>query len=387
MILAYLAAIALSSQVEPEADRLLRPTPVKLDYADQPVAQVVGSLAERTGVPMALFPDTPVASWRTKRISLTAPEPVPFWAAVDRLGPTAGLILEGPHGMRSLCLWSGRGTLGPVAYDRVFRSRLASVDDEREWVHGDPRFRIHSSFRRVPGGRDAEGPGSLWQRFCVRLELMSEPRPGTSLVPAGPPRIVEAVDDQGRSLILPPEANALEYPRKYYDKEWPAGLDARLYLKTPDPSARSIRRLKGAIPLVLRGRRDAALTVPLDGSEGRTFRGAGVSLKILVRTADAITLELRSEAPPPPEDGRHPLFDTYPGLLVWRYDEQFEMVDAAGQPLPIDGRSAGSEPTVTLAIIRVKPGARGGPPDRLRFRGLVRIETEVVFAFAEVPLP
>ena len=108
MILVYLTAISLLGQVDPEADRLLRPTLVRLDYADRPVADVVRSLAERTGVPMVLFPDEPAASWRKKRISLTAPGPVPFWEAIDRLEPTAGLILDELHGRAS----SGSGRIG-----------------------------------------------------------------------------------------------------------------------------------------------------------------------------------------------------------------------------------------------------------------------------------
>ena len=166
MILVYLTAISLLGQVDPEADRLLRPTLVKLDYADRPVADVVRSLAERTGVPMVLFPDEPAASWRKKRISLAAPGPVPFWEAIDRLEPTAGLILD-ELGARELRLWSDRGTLGPVSvsYDRVFRCRPASVNDERELIYGESGFQIHSSFRRVPGGarpgdRGRSGSGS-----------------------------------------------------------------------------------------------------------------------------------------------------------------------------------------------------------------------------------
>jgi hypothetical protein len=392
MILLYLTAILLPGQVEPEADRLLRPTPVKLDYADQPVGDVVRSLAERTGVPMVLNPDEPTASWRKKRISLTAPEPVPFWAAIDRLEPSAGLILDELHGARELRLWSDRGTLGPVSYDRVFRCRLASVNDERERIYGDPGFQLHSSFRRASGGRDARDPGALWERFFVQLEVMGEPRPMTSLEPAGPPRIIEALDDQDRPLILEPGAKPIdEYPRKYYDRGWYAGFDANLYLKTPDPSSRSIRRLKGTVPIVMWGRRARALMVPLGGSEGRTFKGAGVSLKIVKLKTDgpapSVELELRADPPAPPEDPRYPLFDTYPGLVVQRYDEQFEVLDAAGTRLPFDGRSSEFDPAVTRATIHLKPGHRGGPPDRLRFHGLVRIETEVGFEFADIPLP
>lgn len=392
MFIVYLTAIALLGQVDPEADRLLRSTPVRLDYADLPIADVVRSLAERTGVPIVLFPDEPAAGWRKKRIGLTTQGPVPFWEAIDRLGPAAGLILDELHGARELRLWSDRGTLGPVSYDHAFRCRASSVNDERELIYGDAGFQLHSSFRPGPGGRDAKGPGSRWGRFFVQIEVMCEPRPITSLEPAGPPRIIEAVDDRGRSLILEPDAKAFEYPKKYYDRNWYAGFDANLHLKTPDPASRSIRRLRGAIPLVLWGSRAQVLTVPLVDSEGRTFRGSGVTLKVLKRTTDGPTpsldLELRNDGPVPPEDGRNPLFDTYPGIVVRRPDEQFELLDADGRRLPIDYRSTEFNPAVTRATIRVKPGPHpGGPPERLQFHGLVRVETEVRFEFADIPLP
>jgi hypothetical protein len=393
MILTYLMTVVLLGQVDPEADRLLRPTLVKLDYMDQPVADVVRSLAERTGFPLALFPDEPAAGWRKKRISLTAPEPVPFWEAIDRLEPTAGLILDELHGARELRLWSDRGTLGPVSvsYDRVFRCRVASVNDERELMYGDAGFQVHSSFRRPPGGREAGGQGSNWEQFFVQIEVMSEPRPITSLEPAGPPRLIEAVDDRGQSLIPEPDPKAFEYPKRYYDRNWYAHFVANLYLKTPDPASRSIRRLKGAIPLVLWGSRTQVLTVPLDDSEGRTFKGSGVTLKILKRTTDvpspSLELELRNHEPAPPEDKRNPLFDTYPGIVVRRSDEQFELLDAGGRRLAFDYRSTEFNPTVTRATIRLKPGQPGGPPERLRFHGLVRVETEVRFEFKDIPLP
>ena len=222
----------------------------------------------------------------------------------------------------------------------------------------------------------------------MQLEVMCEPRPINSLEPAGPPRIIEAVDDRGRSLIPEPDPKAFEYPKRYYDRNWYAGFDANLYLKTPDPAARSIRRLKGAVPLVMWGRREQVLTVPLVQSEGRTFRGSGVSLKVLKWTTDelapSLDLELRNDGPVPPEDRRNPLFDTYPGLVVRRSDEQFELLDAAGRRLPFDYRSTEFNPAVTRATIRLKPGH---PPERLRFHGLVRVETEVRFEFKDIPLP
>ena len=386
-------AISLLGQVDPEADRLLRPTLVKLDYADRPVADVVRSLAERSGVPMVLFPDEPAAGWRKKRMSLAAPGPVPFWEAIQRLEPTAGLILD-ELGVRELRLWSDRGMRGPVSvsYDRAFRCRPASVNGEARM---DLRGTGLSTPLQLPTGAwRARGQGTgVAVGAVLRADRGDERAAPDHFARAGRARRGSSrpsTTGAGR-LILEPDAKAFEYPKKYYDRNWYAGFDANLYLKTPDSAARSIRRLKGAVPLVMWGRREQVLMVPLVDSEGRTFRGSGVSLKVLKWTTDgpapSLDLELRNDGPVPPEDRRNPLFDTYPGIVVRRSDEQFELLDAAGRRLPIDYRSTEVNPTVTRATIRLKPGRPGGPPERLRFHGLVRIETEVRFEFADIPLP
>src|SRR5262249_29904317 len=73
-----------------ETDLLIRPTLVTLDFADQPVADVFATLSQRTGMTLVTLPENnPV--WKTRRMTLTAPEPVPFWAMVDRLTRAAKL--------------------------------------------------------------------------------------------------------------------------------------------------------------------------------------------------------------------------------------------------------------------------------------------------------
>jgi hypothetical protein len=393
MILVVLALLSLGVGIPAESgvDQLTRPGMVRLDFVDQPVTDVVRLLSERTGVPLSLHPDDASASWRTRQMSLAAAEPVPFWTAIDRLAPSAGLILDELDGLRELRLWSERGTLGPVHLDRVFRCRLASLDEEHEVVFGDPRVILHSSFRRSLKGAGVPRAEPAWERFLATVEIMAEPRPMTSLRPSGPPRVIEAVGDDGRSLRLEPDPRALEYAKKYYDENWYAGFDARIYLKTPDPAAHSIGRLHGAIPVILWGRRSDPLEVPLGNAEGRTFRGAGVSLKVVKQTTlgptSTLTLELNPESPVARRDGGNPLFDTYPDLMVLRYEEQFEVRDASGRSFQVTGQSSGYDAGVMRPTLRLKASRPGDTPASLRYHGLVRVETEVAFDFGDVPLP
>ncbi len=116
-----------------------------------------------------------------------------------------------------------------------------------------------------------------------------------------------------------------------------------------------------------------------------------MSLKVVKLTtggpAASLLLELRPDSPLPPEDRRNLLFDTHPELLVYRYDEQFEVLDAAGRQLEFGGQSSGYDPLVTRAMLRIKTAKHGDAPERLRFHGRVRIETEVGIEFADVSLP
>jgi hypothetical protein len=390
MISAALALLALTLSAQTAEERLTRATMVRLDFVEQPAAEVVRRFGEQTDVPFTVYPDDPRAPWRAKRISLVSPDPVPFWQAVDRLGLEAGLILDKQEGRRELRLRSAGGTLGPVFIDRVFRCSLSSLDEEGEVVYGSPPL-IHSSFRPAESRPErVQGGASVWERFFAVIAVLAEPRPFTLLRPIGPLRIDVAVDDRGRSLRLHPDPKAFEYPRKYYDEATYAGFRANVYLKRPDPTARTIRRLKGVIPVALWGAHPDVLEIPVEGAVGQTFRGSGVRLKVVSVKRDganpSLTLDLRPESPV--AERAPALFERHEHLLV-AHREQFEVLCRAGPPFRFESRSSGIEPGLWRWILRLQTGGSGpaGPPARLRFHGLVRIETDIAFDFSELPLP
>ena len=82
------------------------------------------------------------------------------------------------------------------------------------------------------------------------------------------------------------------------------------------------------------------------------------------------------------------MFERYENLLV-AHREQFEVLSAAGRPFPFESRSSGIEPGLMRWILRLQAAGTGpaGPPQRLRFHGLVRIETDIAFDFSDLPLP
>src|SRR5262245_50845387 len=90
-------ASALITKIEGEL--LTKPTMVALDYQDQPLAEIVKSIGDQSGVKMVLYPEQIVAL-QQKRVTLQESAPLPFWKALDRLCETAQLQYNfGMHGM------------------------------------------------------------------------------------------------------------------------------------------------------------------------------------------------------------------------------------------------------------------------------------------------
>src|SRR5262249_10098619 len=147
---------------------------------------------------------------------------------------------------------------------------------------------------------------------------------------------------------------------------------------------------KGVIPVALWGAHAELLEIPVAGAGGQTFRGSGVRLKGVGGRTDganpSLTLGLRSEAPVAARAAA--LFDRPAALLV-AHREQFEVLGRAGRPFRFESRSSGIEPGLWRWILRLQTAESGpaGPPERLRFHGLVRIETDIAFDFSDLPLP
>ena len=92
-------------------------TPVALHFKAETVAQVIRTLAERTGGMVDTF-NTNDARWNDQRVMLDSPAPVPFWEAVDRLTAAANLVRTvnstGPFGVPRSHVQFQVG-LGPIA--------------------------------------------------------------------------------------------------------------------------------------------------------------------------------------------------------------------------------------------------------------------------------
>jgi hypothetical protein len=142
--------------VKIEGALLLEPTPVRLDFQDRPVEEVIPEIARRAGIPLVYNVRGP-----SRMITLVSERPVPFWEALDRLCEAGGLgyAFNAPNGSnlnnRSLLLAPGFDGLGGRRSDHgPFRVNLIGLHYEGL----DTCLRVHAT-ARSPGRPARRGLG------------------------------------------------------------------------------------------------------------------------------------------------------------------------------------------------------------------------------------
>ncbi len=147
--------------------------------------------------------------WQGKRVTLSDPEPVTFWQALDRLCQAAELrhtVAQGgavPGLETTVQLYAG----GPVANDLIldesgpFRISVEGIHLHRDRKFGsnDTRARIVRAGQAIVGESPA---GATSEQFYLDVQVVAEPRMVVNQ--SGPLTLEEAVDNQGGDLLPDP---------------------------------------------------------------------------------------------------------------------------------------------------------------------------------------
>jgi hypothetical protein len=374
-----------------EGRLLTRPTPITLDFRDRPLPEVIAAINAQGAATLELFPEDP-ERWRRRTVTVQEPEPVPFWTALDRVCRAAQLQRKFPPGGRTqerppvIRLVAGDDDVSsPLSDSGPFRTRLIVLSRQHDiLLDQNPRLPI-SPLARVSQGRiDIE-------QFTLRMELTAEPR--MSLATTGEPRLLEAIDDRGRSLVLPRDAprDATKEFQARFNTAW-----ARVALQDPGRRSRSIRRLRGVVPVAVVARKADPLDVPLAEAEGRTFRDGSLSATVrglTIQPGRPMSLRLllrdeggRGEVLPERVRRNSDFFSSD----FWQVRGQalVDVVDARGGEMPVFAQLDSMGQDEVQVTIRIPESSAGGPvPARLRCYRLVQAATEVTFEFADIPLP
>lgn len=381
-------AVALAESIQKRS--LVEPMMVRLDAEDRPLAEVVGRLNEQTGMSVQLYPEN-AEVWQGVRVTVREEEPVPFWTAMDRLTEASGTQMQmgppigfgGGAARSGVRLVQGRGPRLIHSDSGPFRCSLLSLHHHRDLT-----------FQGVEGAGADPAAGAagftVIDQFHLTMQVAAEPR--LLLHQAGTVRVSEAMDDRGESLVpTEPEAPNLR-GSGYFGMGAPTtSFQVQANLAPPGDGSKSLRRLRGSIPVRVGSPRPRPLEIALEGSVGRRFRSEEAEVGVDALQVDpngqrhTVELTIRSLAEGVEADDP---FNLMGGRFALALPTRLEVVDGAGRPFRLqpsrtqanDGQSV----QVTLSLLAIRDQ---GVPVTLRFYDLVSTATEVEFEFTGVPLP
>jgi hypothetical protein len=406
-----------------DLDRLTRPTLIKLDFRDRPLAEVVDELNARHKLGLTLqfgpLPDRGMMMFggpspaqkakedavRSRLITLEAPETLPFWQAVDRLCE-AGQLQPDLHPQGRFGLTSGRFLLFSGMGGTKLTSDSGAIRVEVVGLHST----FESDFVGTPGRSRGD------RDLNVRMVAVAEPALAVRMT--GPPKLVEAVDDRGRTL-LPPETPKPQPndPGPAYRQpptlNGPTGFDFSASLRLPDQEGRSIRRLRGSVPVVVVGYASDPIVLSLGEGAGKSARNDDVTVTILDVVRDdntGVTVEVEVDPNRPGGQERVPWNRPGPpDFVTFRTDQlttRLELLDADGRELALSWNQGHGRDHMTMQRrVRLTPTIlyEDQPPDaagrfqprkakkplpvELRYHGFIQNLTEIQFEFRDIPLP
>ncbi len=388
-------AAKLLSQIE--HDVLTHPTMVTLDVRNQAVGDAIKVLGEKNHFDLVGDLDA-VRENLLRRITLREDKPIPLLMALDRLC-AAGRMRFGygyysdlaPDSFSRSCplIFMAAGVSGPSSDFGPFRVKIHTVGYTLQ------RTRL---LEREAG----QGEGRVVdERLSLELQVLAEPR--LLLKPAGGATILEAVDDLGRSLIVPIRPGEEPAFRGFPDPIF----DLEIKLKPQSRTNALIKRLRGLIPVRVVELMPEPITVPLAGSQGKSFDGPDMTLvlqsaQLNPKALSVIELLIRSKfedldiEPNKPTDTQPGAFPPVPDMSIPFLMRQFFLLDEKGNGLP--GWGCGIEPKgareAKVAFIpgpTPPAGAGEAPavnlPATLLYFGIIRTTAEIPFEFRDIPLP
>jgi hypothetical protein len=374
-----------------EGALLTEPTKVRLDFDDLPIREIVDNLKRQTGFGIVLAPETN-PRWRSERLTLHHAGPIDFWKAIDEICDLADFQYSpNMHALTS----QGVRTVTPNSDFGPFRVSLLGVHYQRDVnyaghaVRIDPLLRNERASRR--GRREPAQPNPVLSVHCTaQLLVVCEPR--LSMHHAGAPRLLEAADERGNSLMPPPnEAAAFLRDAGYFGLSGGSVMQVQAIMHRPALPGETIKKLRGSIPVTVSSRQPDPLIVPLEDSAGKTFGGEDAQITVhRVQNApnNRRTIELTVNAPDerlgPAEGGVPGGFNSFvPRASIQQLP--IEIIDSRGQKVAWSQTGFEVDTAGTVLTVTVTPHV--APLKELRYYILNRATTSIPFEFTNIPMP
>lgn len=347
---------------------VLAPKRVTLNLKHRPIREAFDGLAKQTGYKIELAQDAE----REKQVYSFQLDQVPFWDAVDKLCDAAGVVLQHAYGSDGMQLHFQDRYVPFVHRQGAFRLVAQGFDYGRSVQFG--------SLPKTP--TLTEQPTSEYLRLTFQIDA----EPKLPLLGVGDVRLLEASDENGQSL-LPPQSGNSEQARVRRAAHWYGGyrshgLSTQVQLGSPVKPAKSVKLLRGTVPVTLLADEKTSLVSKdiLKGKGKRATIGATTIDILDVTQTPNKQYEIKMSVSEPKKDGA----DYY---WVNSLYHRLELQDDKGHKYVIYGSSTSLNGNSAQVSFTYAPRGNAGPPSQLVYHEWVTMQHEIAFTFKDLPLP
>jgi hypothetical protein len=352
-----------------ETGAMLAPKRVTLNVSKKPLSQILEEVSKQTGYK--------IEAWNNNNAQQPYSfqfENVPFWEAIDRISVAGGLVLQQGYGDQTIRLQAQESYVPHLSYDGPFRL-VANGFQQTRTVD-------FSLLQKTP--TNIQRTDSLTFTFSI----FGEPR--IPLLGAGEPRLEAVYDNEQHSMIPQPgNANGQNHVTMRYGNGYRAtSMQLMLTLDHPSEKARSIKLLKGSVPLTLLVSEKAeVVTDKLMDAKGKKFKAGDASFAIAEVTAlpannqYQVHMSITDESKDASDNDYTWLNSLYSRL---------EVQDAKGNKYGLFG-SSWSNSNARHVDMTTTYGPQGnavvGPPAKLVYQSWKTMPAQAAFTFKDLPLP
>jgi hypothetical protein len=356
-----------------EIAELLAPKRVTLDLKKKTVRQIMDELSKKSGYKIEFFGGDPQQLYDLKANNL------PFWEAFDRLCQSAGLVLQIGYGDNVIRLNQQDSYVPYVNYRGSFRLVANSFNYNRSIDF--------STFPKHTGGTQRNESMNFGFTVCVE--------PKIPLMSVGEPRLTEAADDEGRSMLLagrnPDEMGGAWMGGGRFVSRYNGGYKAYcmqtyVNLSRPSEKSRSVKVIKGSVPVTLLAEeKPEVVSDDILKAKGKKVQIGNVSFDIQDVTTNpnkhySIKLSITNNDKDNPND------------YTWMNSlhSRIELQDTKGNKYQHFGSSwsgAGNNHVDLTFTYGNNGNTKMEPPKKLIYQSWTLVNHQVSFEFKNLPLP
>jgi hypothetical protein len=349
---------------------------VSLHLKDKPLKEAISSLSQQTGYKIDVQEN---GNQPQPRLTLNL-DHVSFWAALEKLCLVAGLTIQMNDGQEGIQLYF-QDTFSPyVHHSGPFR-----------FVAGNFQYNNNINLNSLP----RRGIDTNQDSETLMFYFMINPEPKLPLLGIGQPKLTEALDDRGQSMMFPQpvdQAQELEMQQAFYRgnngyRSW--NQQASINLLWPTKEARTLKSIKGSLPVTLLSEQRPDVVVEnLLKVKNKKYAGKFADIEVDSATENnrqvQITIQIKRS--------NNDTFD--PNDASWNntIQQRLEVQDAKGNKYYSQGITnyINSQPNMihaTFSFMGNVNGAQCGPPTKMIYYHWVSLPHQVDFEFKDLPLP